>query len=183
MTTRAQLEKKLLTAAEALGLTGERRRAYVYGTLDKVFARKQQIEERIKAMRAGLKRKSPKELRVKAPNPLRRARAARRKNPVTPHHSTRQMNVIRAIQLFQRFRVQEPKFVEEVSTTFHTEMMAVGKCVAIEYDTVRKGKVERYRHEFTGKSKPVLAASYDGSQLYFLKGQYDFTDRGIVDRK
>ena len=92
------------------------------------------------------------------------------------------MRVIKAIQLFQRFHLGEPQFVDEIELDFHKEMLLVGRCVAIEYDTKRGGKAERYRHEFSGKSRPILASSFDGSQLYFVGGAYDFTERGIVDR-
>lgn len=162
--TRAEFEKKLRAAGRRKRLTGARLEAFVRAPLDVLYP----VSRAAKAKRPAL-------LRAQA-NP-------RRKNPVTPHHSQRQLNVIKAIQLFQRFRAQDPKFVDEIDVTFHREMLAVGKVVAVEYDTVRSGKSERYRHEFTGKSRPTLTASFDGSQLYFVGGAYDFTDRGIVDRK
>lgn len=163
--TREELEKKLRAAGRRKRLTGERLEAFVRVPMEAMFP-------------------VPRKARAKRPALLRaQANPRRRKNPVTPHHSQRQLNVIKAIQLFQRFRAQDPKFVDEIDVTFHREMLAVGKVVAVEYDTVRSGKNERYRHEFTGKSRPTLAASFDGAQLYFVGGAYDFTDRGIVDRK
>lgn len=110
-----------------------------------------------------------------------RRSVARKKNPVKPHGSAKQARVVKAIQLFQRFRVQEPKFVDEINLEFHDVLMNVGVVNAIEYDTVRNGKKEFYRHEFTGKSRPDLAASWDGKQIYIIGGAYNFTDEGIVD--
>jgi hypothetical protein len=166
MTTRAELERKLWSAATAAGLRGELRRAFVATPLDAAFPRKRATP-----------RKKPALLRTQA-NP----RKKRKKNPVQAHASARQMNVIKAIQLFERFHLGEPRFVDEMNFNFHREQLLIGRCVAIEYDTRRKGKAERYRHEFSGKSRPILASSYDGAQLYFLGGAYDFTERGIVDR-
>jgi hypothetical protein len=37
-------------------------------------------------------------------------------------------------------------------------------------------------HRFKKKSRPLLAASHDGTQLYILGGEYAFTDAGIIDR-
>ena len=103
------------------------------------------------------------------------------KNPVKRHDSDKQRKVVKAIQLFQRFRVDDPKFIDEITIDFHDVMMKIGVVNAIEYDTVRKGKKEFYRHEFTGKSRPDLASSFDGKQLYILQGSYNFTEDGIVD--
>jgi hypothetical protein len=105
----------------------------------------------------------------------------RGKNPVKPHMPKRQQQVIQAIQLFERFRLSEPKFVDEIEIERHDVLMKIGIVNAIEYDTVRNGKKEFYRHEFTGKSRPDLAASFDGKQLYILGGHYNFKAEGIVD--
>ncbi len=61
--------------------------------------------------------------------------------------------------------------------------LAFGKLLALEYETVRDGRVERYRHAFASQSRPILAARFDGKQLYILGGEYTFTARGIVDKK
>lgn len=107
--------------------------------------------------------------------------APRKSNPVKPHASKRQQRVISAIQLFQRFRVADPQFVDEINFELHDVMMKIGVINAIEYDTVRNGKKEYYRHEFSGNSRPDLAASWNGKQLYVLGGSYNFTADGIVD--
>lgn len=63
--------------------------------------------------------------------------------------------------------------------------IGIGKVAAIEYTLVdEKGKPIRgqaFRHEFTGRSQPMLTASHDGKQLYFVGGQYRFKTDGIND--
>lgn len=63
--------------------------------------------------------------------------------------------------------------------------IGIGKVLAIEYTLVdEKGKPIRgqaFRHEFTGRSQPMLTASHDGKQLYFVGGQYRFKTDGIND--
>lgn len=50
----------------------------------------------------------------------------------------------------------------------------------IGYSAKRDGKVEKYIHEFK-KSRPVLASSYAGDQLFLVNGRYKFTNTGIND--
>jgi len=57
----------------------------------------------------------------------------------------------------------------------------VGTVDGILYTTVRDGNTEKYIHEFKKKSRPHLAVSHDGKQLFILGGGYAFTERGIVD--
>lgn len=61
--------------------------------------------------------------------------------------------------------------------------ITLGKVSAIEYDTVRDGVREYYRHDFAHHASPTLLCVKDGKQLHFIGGAYDFTERGIVDRK
>lgn len=91
--------------------------------------------------------------------------------------------VEKAISLYRRFRDQDPEFVDEIITEIPKIGMVVGKCAGVLYDTVRGGKKEKYIHEFSGKSMPLLCASWDGKQLFFVGGDYDFTEDGIKDRK
>lgn len=164
MTTRAQLEKILIEEAHAHGYKGERLKKYVFGTLNKIFARQKQSAARRR-----------RTVRAKAPT------RARRKNPVISRTSKQQMNLIKGIQLFQKFRLQDPKFISEKKVTFHRELLVIGVCDGVLYTTIRQGHKERYRHLFTGDSKPLLCSSWDGKQLYLIDGKYNFTERGIVD--
>lgn len=59
---------------------------------------------------------------------------------------------------------------------------AIGDLDGVMYSTKRDGKRERYVHEFRKKSRPLLAASHDGTQLRILGGEFEFTEAGIEDR-
>ena len=60
-------------------------------------------------------------------------------------------------------------------------LVAFGELLAVEYETIRDGVTERYRHAFRKSSRPLLAARHDGERIYIVGGRYRFTDRGIVD--
>ena len=106
---------------------------------------------------------------------------AKRKYKRNPVPRGRLAKTEKAIKLYQRFRDQDPAFVDEYNAPDMSVCMLIGKCDAIEYTTVRGGRTELYRHEFTGKSKPMLIASWDGKQVGFLGGRYSFSEVGIKD--
>ena len=101
-----------------------------------------------------------------------------KRNPVP---RSRLAKAEKAIKLYQRFRGMDPRFVDEYDMPDLSVCMLIGECDAVEYTTVREGKTEMYRHEFTGKSKPMLIASWDGKQVAFLGGRYNFSEVGIKD--
>ncbi len=61
-------------------------------------------------------------------------------------------------------------------------LTVIGSLVAVAYEATRDGETAHYEHEFRESSRPVLAVSADGKQLYVLAGAYKFTHRGIEDR-
>lgn len=87
-----------------------------------------------------------------------------------------------AISLFKRFSGHTPEFIDKVQFPVDSVVMAIGHCDGVLYTTVRDGKTEKYIHKFRKGSRPVLACSSDGKQLYMLAGAYKFTDAGIVDK-
>lgn len=103
----------------------------------------------------------------------------RKRNPVAA--PTREQKVQGAMRLFERFRLQEPQYVDEVAAPVCDVAMVIGHCDAVQYSTVRDGKKEYYQHDFSKKSRPILAASWDGKQLFILGGRYNFTQDGITD--
>lgn len=115
---------------------------------------------------------------AKAPTRKKPAKP-RKKNPVTP--ANKQTQIECAMKLFKRFRLDDPQFVDELKVLFPEVAMTIGTCDGVLYTTKRNGKVEHYVHEFAQKSKPILAASWDGKQLLILGGRYDFTQDGITD--
>lgn len=90
--------------------------------------------------------------------------------------------VRQAAKLFVQFRGEDPEFIESVTFPNHPVLMLIGECDGVLYTTRRDGNLERYIHRFKRNSRPLLATSSDGKQLYLLGGAYDFTDRGIVDK-
>jgi len=60
--------------------------------------------------------------------------------------------------------------------------LPVGKIDGLLYTTVRDGKTEKYVHRFRRKSRPLLAASHDGTELRILGGEFEFNEAGIVDK-
>jgi hypothetical protein len=58
----------------------------------------------------------------------------------------------------------------------------IGDLGGVLYTTVRDGRTEKYVHKFRRDSRPVLAAGSDGKSLHVIGGEFEFTDRGIVDR-
>jgi len=89
--------------------------------------------------------------------------------------------VAAAARRFARFTGHRAASARLVRFEMPKELFAIGNLLALEYETVRDGAPEKYRHAFR-KTRPLLAASFDGSQLVIVGGRYRFTERGIVDR-
>ncbi len=79
------------------------------------------------------------------------------------------------------FTGHNPESLRTVNTPNHDTAFVIGDLDGVLYTTVRDGKKESYVHEFKARSRPLLASSFDGNQLYILSGEYAFTDRGIED--
>jgi len=60
--------------------------------------------------------------------------------------------------------------------------LAIGPVTGIMYLAKRDGKVEQYLHRFGKGSRPLLAATPDGTRLELLGGAFRFTEKGIEDR-
>lgn len=101
-------------------------------------------------------------------------------NPVPVAKSTQ---LRKAEQLYEDFSGHEAEVIGRMPKPVVPDVaLAIGEVDGILYSTIRNGKVERYIHRFKAKSRPLLASSHDGKQLYLLGGAYDFTERGIVDK-
>jgi hypothetical protein len=59
--------------------------------------------------------------------------------------------------------------------------VAIGEVDGILYSTIRDGVLEKYIHKFRKADRPLFVVSPDGRVLYLLGGNYNFTERGIVD--
>lgn len=89
----------------------------------------------------------------------------------------------KAASLYERFSGHEATEGEIVRVR---QLPKVGVCIGtvdgILYTTVRDGKVEKYIHQFKAVDKPRFVVAPDGKALFLVGGNYDFTERGIVDK-
>lgn len=89
----------------------------------------------------------------------------------------------RAVNIYERFTGHDAEQLTEVNVRALPKVAAaIGMVTAICYSTRRDGKLEQYMHEFAKVDQPVFAVSPDGKQLLMIGGNYDFTERGIVDK-
>ena len=133
--------------------------------------------------KATVKRKVPPKRKVivkRRVMPKTKAKVKRSQNPRASH--SKQVNG--AVELFRRFTGMEPKYTDSVKNPMNgiRAGMVIGKLAGVLYDTVRDGEKLQYIHEFTGRSRPTLCASWDGKQIFIVDGHYNFTDEGIVDK-
>jgi hypothetical protein len=107
------------------------------------------------------------------------ARARARKNPDS---WDRRRDRARAVRLYEDFSGHE---AEELGMfdlgPVPKVAVVIGELEAVIYNTVRDGVSERYIHKFKARARPMFATTPDGKQLLLLGGDYDFTERGIVD--
>lgn len=105
-----------------------------------------------------------------------------------PRLSKKREKILRqGAKLYQEFTGHTDEFeVREVDVKGFpeglTELVVIGECTGILYDTIRDGELEKYIHQFKAKkSRPLFCITPDGNQIVLLGGAYKFTDRGIVD--
>lgn len=104
----------------------------------------------------------------------------RRANPQA--RSGKQADQIEAAAKLQAdFSGHEPGNVDTVKVPDNRVFTPVGKLTGVLYDTTRDGKPEKYIHRFRRKSRPLLTASHDGTELRIVGGRFRFTEAGIVD--
>lgn len=104
----------------------------------------------------------------------------RRKNPVPP---SKRVQLKNAANLYRDFSGHEPEVIDRIKKPDIPDvMLVIGDVDFIGYTTVRDGKVEKYIHRFKKNCRPNFMVSHDGKQLFMLGGEYDFTERGIVDK-
>ncbi len=107
----------------------------------------------------------------------------RKRNPVPPSSASRQRQVDDAADLYKRFSGHTAEQIGEIDKPeFPDALICVGTIDFIGYTTTRDSVVEKYIHTFKAKSRPLFCVSPDGKQIVIVGGQYDFTERGIVDR-
>jgi hypothetical protein len=100
-----------------------------------------------------------------------------KKNPAPRHNA----EIEAAAKLQSDFSGHSSENVDTVTVPENKVFTPVGKLAGVLYDTNRDGKDEKYIHRFRRKSRPLLAASSDGTELKILGGGFRFTEAGIVD--
>lgn len=95
----------------------------------------------------------------------------------------KQTQIRKAAQLYKDFSGHEGDEVEYIEAPkLPAAVLVVGELEAVIYSTVRDDTAERYIHKFKKTSRALLCASPDGDQLFIIGGNFEFTDRGIVDK-
>jgi hypothetical protein len=87
-----------------------------------------------------------------------------------------------AADLYNSFRETDARKINTVKLRMPGIVVAIGHLEYIGYRTSHQSETTFYKHPFRAGSRPLLASSPDGKQLFLLGGRYDFTGRGIVDR-
>ena len=104
---------------------------------------------------------------------------SRYKNPIGVGKEQR---VKEAAEHYEAFHGEQPNNIDVFDVEPFDVAYLLGHCDGVLYTTTRHGRKEKYIHEFKPRSRPLLAASYDGKELLVLGGAYEVTHRGIVDR-
>lgn len=157
-----------------LTLDSDRRRALSYATRSNAQKAATDVNKRLPSRnwRIHVMEIKPREPRRKA---VRKKVSKVSKNP------TNNARLVKAAQLYEDFTGHKPTTLRTVNMANANEGFVIGTLDGVLYTTRRDGKTEHYKHDFNARSRPLLVSSYDGKNLYIVKGRYKFTDRGIVD--
>jgi hypothetical protein len=92
-------------------------------------------------------------------------------------------SIKKASDLYERFSGHEAETIGRFEKPVIPDVLvAIGEIDGIMYTTVRDGVTEKYIHRFKQSARPLLCSAPDGYPIVILGGEYDFTERGIVDR-
>lgn len=104
----------------------------------------------------------------------------RYENPVPLSRETQKK---KAELLYQNFTGHEPGDHVVIDKPDYPDVMSViGDIDGILYTTVRDGVTEKYIHRFKKNSRPLFCVSPDGLSIHVIGGQYEFGERGIIDK-
>lgn len=123
-------------------------------------------------------------VRTTVSNPSKRPMPKARKNPSGYGRAVEgyTADLDRADDLLEQFSGTRSKEILRASKTPIKAGLVVGKLEGVMYSTDRGDGTEKFFHRFRRKSRPLLIADSDGSQLDIVGGRYEFTDKGIEDR-
>lgn len=95
----------------------------------------------------------------------------------------KKIDLNKARKLYRDFSGHEPESLGNLSIPDLPKVgIVIGEVEGIIYNTVRDDVFERYIHKFKKSARPLFIVSPDGKQLLLLDGDFDFTERGIVDK-
>lgn len=95
----------------------------------------------------------------------------------------RRRAVEQARKLYAAFSGHDAEIVGSINKPVIPDaLIVVGEIDFVGYTTTRDGQMEKYIHKFKAKARPLFCVSPDGSNIVFLGGEYNFTERGIVDK-
>jgi hypothetical protein len=97
----------------------------------------------------------------------------RRKNPTVREAAAK------AAKRFQDFTGHAPMEGKVRMPDWPKALMSWGKCLTIDYVTVRDGKKTQYTHDFPANARPYICTDPDGTMIFILGGPFQFTERGI----
>ncbi|MDE2019676.1 MAG: hypothetical protein KGJ13_05025 [Patescibacteria group bacterium] len=87
--------------------------------------------------------------------------------------------IAKASALFRRFFGKAPKKQDILEFDGEREtVLVIGELDGVIYRT--SDSKEPYIHRFAKSNRPLLSVSFDGSQIYILKGGYRFTAKGFI---
>lgn len=88
-----------------------------------------------------------------------------------------------AAQLYENFTGHAGAPIARMKApTIPKALAVIGEVDGILYSTVRDGQLEKYIHKFKKSARPLFCISPDGKQIFFIGGEYKFTERGIIDK-
>ena len=114
------------------------------------------------------------------------ASAKRKKNPRARSQGGERLQLIQAAQaakLYENFTGHGGETIARIpAPTMPKAVAVIGEVDGILYSTVRDGALEKYIHRFKKSARPLFCVSPDGKHIFFIGGNYTFTELGVIDK-
>lgn len=97
--------------------------------------------------------------------------------------SKKQAQIQQGVKLYEKFSGHEAESLGSINVPNPPLVgVVIGEVEGIIYNTVRDDVFERYIHKFKKAARPLFVVTPDGKQLLLVGGNFNFTERGIVDK-
>jgi len=123
----------------------------------------------------------PQGIEPTAHREARTKKIGRRGSRRNPAGRTRR-EVAQAARALENFTGDPAEYLEAYELPNAAAGWELGPVAELSYIGVRDGEQYEFVHRFKQKSRPLLIASADGTELIILGGGYSVTERGIEDR-